>query len=95
MTLEDKALKTIQNYGVLAQLKYFQSEVFELSEAIIKFENGIGKIEDIIDETADVEFMLLQFREWYEISKEEVYDRQEFKADRQLKRIELEKKNAR
>ena len=91
MTLEDKALKVIDNYGVMNQLKYFQSEVFELAEAIIKFENGIGKIEDIIDETSDVEFMLLQFREWYEILKEEVYDRQLFKADRQLERIKNEK----
>ena len=87
MTLEDKALKVIENYGVLAQLKYFQSEVFELSEAIIKFENGIGDIKDIIDETADVEFMLLQFKEWYEILNEEVCDREVFKADRQLERI--------
>ena len=32
-------LKIISTYGVLPQLKYFQSEVFELNEAIIKYEN--------------------------------------------------------
>lgn len=36
---EKKLLKIINHYGVLPQLKYFQSEVFELNEAIIKHEN--------------------------------------------------------
>jgi NTP pyrophosphatase (non-canonical NTP hydrolase) len=88
MTLEDKALNIIKNYGVLAQLKYFHTEIFELSEAIINFENGIGDIKNIIDEVADVEFMLTQFKEFYEIYQDEVNNRKVFKADRQLKRIE-------
>lgn len=36
--MEDKLLKIISFYGVLPQLKYFQSEVFELNEAIITHE---------------------------------------------------------
>ena len=35
---KEKLLKIINTYGVLPQLKYFQSEVFELNEAIIRFE---------------------------------------------------------
>lgn len=31
-------LEIIKNYGVLPQLKYFQSEVFELNEAIMKYQ---------------------------------------------------------
>lgn len=37
--MSDKILKIINHYGVRHQLKYFQSEVFELNEAIIEFEN--------------------------------------------------------
>ena len=37
--MEEKLLKIINHYGVIHQLKYFQSEVFELNEAIIKHEN--------------------------------------------------------
>lgn len=37
--MTDKLLKIINHYGVMPQLKYFQSEVFELNEAIIKYEN--------------------------------------------------------
>jgi len=34
--MQDDLLKIINHYGVMPQLKYFQSEVFELNEAIIK-----------------------------------------------------------
>jgi uncharacterized protein YabN with tetrapyrrole methylase and pyrophosphatase domain len=36
--MNEKELKVITHYGVMPQLKYFQSEVFELNEAIIKYE---------------------------------------------------------
>ena len=36
--MNEKLLKIINHYGVMPQLKYFQSEVFELNEAIIKYE---------------------------------------------------------
>lgn len=36
--MEDKLLQIINHYGVMHQLKYFQSEVFELNEAIITYE---------------------------------------------------------
>ena len=37
--MKEKLLKIINHYGVIHQLKYFQSEVFELNEAVIKHEN--------------------------------------------------------
>lgn len=38
--MKDKLLKIINTYGVLTQLKYFQSEVFEFNEAIFDYENS-------------------------------------------------------
>ena len=34
--MKEDLLKIVEHYGVLKQLKYFQSEVFELNEAIIE-----------------------------------------------------------
>lgn len=37
--MNEKLRKIINHYGMDKQLKYFQSEVFELNEAIIKRRN--------------------------------------------------------
>lgn len=44
--MNEKLRKIISHYGINKQLKYFQSEVFELNEAIIKRRNT-GVIESI------------------------------------------------
>lgn len=44
--MNEKLRKIINHYGVDKQLKYFQSEVFELNEAIIK-ENNMGVMEKV------------------------------------------------
>ena len=101
--MKENLLKIINHYGVLPQLKYFQSEVFELNEAIINYEtiNNYDKqdsnfktygnrilIEHITEEIADVLVMLAQFVEYYGISNEELEKFVNYKIDRQLKRIE-------
>ena len=99
---KEKLLKIINTYGVLPQLKYFQSEVFELNEAIIKerytnyFGDGGGYIEDIdhiAEEIADVMVMLEQFKLYYGISSEDITKIFWEKVDRQIKRIEESKNN--
>lgn len=101
MTLEEKEKAIINNYGVIPQLKYFQSEVFELNEAIIRYEQflidsekGISDIlrDNIMEEIADVQLMLNQFKRHYDISDEIIKVIMNKKADRQLKRIEEEGK---
>ena len=98
--MKEKALKIINNYGVMPQLKHFQSEVFELNEAIINAENnrliGIGNnpsetaIKHIAEEIADVMVMLYEFKEYYKISNEEIIDIMQYKINRQLQRMEEE-----
>lgn len=92
--MSEKLLKIINHYGVRPQLKYFQSEVFELNEAILDFINGnncVYGIEHIAEEIADVEVMLLQFKEYYHIDGNEILEIMNKKIDRQLKRMENEK----
>lgn len=87
MKLEEKAKAIIDNYGVVHQLKHFQSEVWELNEAIMVFELGDGDIKHVIEELADVQLMLNEFKEYYEISDMEIDFNMNFKANRQLERI--------
>ena len=82
---EDKLLKIINTYEVIPQLKHFQSEVFELNEAIIKkeIEYCFGETtiqmdeynkNHIAEEIADCYVMLEQFRRYYKISSEEMVE---------------------
>ena len=98
--MEEKLLNIINHYGVLPQLKYFQSEVFELNEAIIKYEYELDGDnyssftdelkEHIAEEIADIEVMLLQFKEYYHIDGNEILRIMNEKIDRQLGRLENE-----
>lgn len=97
--MKDDLLKIISFYGVMPQLKYFQSEVFELNEAIIKYENIPNGIyehikneykEHIAEEIADITVMLKQFQYYYGITDEEIINNMQFKIKRQLERIENE-----
>ena len=106
MAMKDNLLKIIAHYGLLKQLKYFQSEIFELNEAIIRFEqfkydvataNEYGydeymekvneNISHIAEEIADCYVMLEQFRQYYEITNQELKEIIKFKIKRQLERI--------
>lgn len=42
--MKEDLLKIIEHYGVMPQLKYFQSEVFELNEAGRETKSSIGTI---------------------------------------------------
>ena len=94
--MKDDLLKIISFYGVMPQLKYFQSEIFEMNEAIIKYENIPNGIyehikneykEHIAEEIADITVMLKQFQYYYGIEDKEIEEVMKYKIDRQLERI--------
>lgn len=99
--MKEDLLKIIEHYGIIPQLKYFQSEVFELNEAIFILEHYLEfandqdyqttlkqQINHIAEEIADVLVMLEQFRLYYSISTHELKDIMDYKIERQLERIE-------
>lgn len=91
--MEDKLKQIIKHYGVLPQLKYFQSEVYELTEAILWegfTTNNYIDTKHIAEEIADVMVMLKQFQLYYCIKDEEIEDIMKFKIDRQIDRINNE-----
>lgn len=101
--MNDKLKQIINHYGALSQLKYFQSEVFELNEAIITHElkklveyeipltELIGTKEHITEEIADVMVMVEQFVNYYDIDLYKVGEIMIKKIDRQIERIKNEK----
>lgn len=86
--LDDICLNIINNYGVDNQLRKLQEEVFELNQAIILARCGKDTREHVIEELADVLFVLNQFRCYYYISNNDIRKVQQFKGNRQLKRME-------
>ena len=99
--MKNRLLKIVNHYGIRKQLKYFQSEIFELDEAIIDYENYEELVDiekntkkdlksHIVEEIADVTVMLKQFQYYYDISDEEIENIMDFKIERQLERIEEE-----
>ena len=92
-------LTIIDNYGLLNQLKHFQSEVYELTEAIFDYEytnrmncHDLEKHlkEHITEELADNLNFLRQFQLYYGISDEDIENVRQFKNKRQLGRMENE-----
>lgn len=94
--MKNDLLKIINEYGLMKQLKYFQTEVFELNQAIIEYHYDENKYYEIVEthlknhiaeEIADVLVMLGQFKEYLGITDEQVKEVMEFKIQRQLERI--------
>lgn len=94
--MKDKLLKIINNYGVLNQVRKFNEECYELTEAIFDYEytessDKNGKLkEHIAEEIADCLNMLSQFADYYGIEEEKIYMIAEEKVDRQLERMKEE-----
>lgn len=93
--MKDKLLKIVQHYGIINQLKYLHTEYFELDQAIINYEQVDHLLnnhtEDIAEELADVLVMLNQIKEYYKITDEELDKVMNYKIDRQLERIKMER----
>lgn len=96
--MKEELLQIINHYGIKHQLKYIHSEYFELDEAItqreyqakdhkpyelVEFEKA-----HIIEEIADIEVMLDQFKAYYDIGQEEISKVKDYKIKRQIERIE-------
>lgn len=107
--MKEDLLKIIEHYKIIPQLKYFQTEVFELNEAIIEasiklrlLEGNPPKmvepvveelIQHITEEIADVLVMLGQFINYYGIKNKDIKKFIDYKIKRQLRRIEDERKS--
>ena len=93
--MKENLLKIINHYGIVHQQRKLNEEVFELNEAIIKYEtlkdyyfkNTNWLKEQIEEEFADVLVMLSQIKHYYNLDGENIKMIMKQKVDRQLKRI--------
>lgn len=101
--MKEKLLKIIEHYGVNNQQRKLMEEIFELQEAIFEYENSGWDFSDescedierdyryhMAEEIADVQVMLNQFKEHYEITDEQIEGIMNYKINRQLERIKKE-----
>lgn len=83
--------KIARRYGKVHQaLKLFE-ECGELEEALRGYINGTDTKEHAIEEMADVEVMIDQFKYYFLNCEKQVDDVKRAKVDRQLLRMEAEK----
>lgn len=95
--MKEKEKQIIEHYGVIPQLKYMQTEMFEFIEAVIEREihwNFDTEIQDIKpldkhieEEYADLTMMLEQIKVYYNLNEESIQKIKEQKIERQLERI--------
>ena len=74
------------HYGRKITLEKCKEELQELIQAINK-----NNFENVHEEVADVYNILSHLKAYYNISDEEIKERQKYKAKRQLKRIKEER----
>lgn len=88
--------KEVYDYhGYEEQCKHITSEMHELTSAIQEYELKWGEdgayintmLDNICEEIADVEFMLNQIKEYYELQQQIINDWGRFKRKREHKRI--------
>ena len=103
--MKEKLLKIIKHYGLNHQQRKLEEEVYELQEAITRYEmaretNSTGGVyslvafeEHIVEEIADVCVLLMQITNYFKIDVPSIDKIMEMKIDRQIERIENEKHN--
>ena len=85
-TLENGLQLIRLKYGRKVTLEKCKEELHELIEALEKRD-----MENIHEEVADVYNILSHIKAYYNISDEEIKERQHYKVKRQLKRIKQER----
>ena len=95
--MKKKLLQIIRYYGIKSQIKKFNEESFELTEAMIEeiyssFADYSDNKQHIKEEIADNLVLLSQFILYYNINLDEIEEIFKQKVERQLKRIEKDKK---
>lgn len=88
--IEEDLLRIVKHYGIRNQLKKLSEEVYELQEAILMDDDSEEAFEHICEERADVEVLLRQIEQYFEIKHSDYSLIMVKKIQRQLWRIEDE-----
>lgn len=91
--MKENLSKIINHYGVSNQLKHFNEEVFELTQAIVDYEwffyeRGIDDKNHITEEIGDCLNFIEQFIGYYKIDENKILMSRLIKIDRTLYEME-------
>lgn len=105
--MDKDLLKIIECYGIKSQLKKLSEEIYEFQEAVLSYnllktinEDFKDKVLEknteyiykcVLEEYADLCVLLSQFKLYFDLNEDEVWQVMKNKVDRQLERIENEK----
>ena len=84
----DIYIKVFNYFGYDNQRRKLTEEIQELNDEILLYEKGIGNIEDVITETADVLNIIKGFMIEYDITGDELREKMKLKMKRTDKRID-------
>lgn len=88
--MKEDLLQIINHYGLTNQLKKLSEEIFELQEAILLDLYDKESYDHILEEYADVQVILSQIEEYFELDQNKLVEMQSFKISRTLERIKNE-----
>ena len=95
--MKTKLLEIINHYGIDNQQRKLEEEIFELQQAITRYDTDEWDIsemrEHIEEEVADVCVLLMQFCNYYKLNVGNIGQIINKKIDRQLERIKNETNN--
>lgn len=95
--MKTKLLEIINHYGIDNQQRKLEEEIFELQQAITRYDTDEWDIsemrEHIEEEVADVCVLLMQFCNYYKLNVGNIGQIINKKIDRQLERIKNETDN--
>lgn len=89
--MKQDLLNIIKHYGLRNQLKKLSEEVYEFQEAILMDDGSEESLNHIIEEYSDIQVILEQFLNFYELDITKIIETKVKKTARTLRRIEDEK----
>lgn len=85
-SIKAKAKRVARHYGINQAIVAIE-ELSELQKELCKMERGLGTLDHLTEEIADVYVMLEQLKIIYEVDPEEIERQMNEKLDRQIFRI--------
>lgn len=88
--MKEDWLKIVEHFGLDEQIKHWFTEIYELVQAIERYDGSLESKQKITSELADNYNFLGQFQQHFEITDIEIKMEQKYKNERTLKKMEEE-----
>lgn len=87
--MEEDIDKIFNHFGISNQKRKLVEEIYEFLEAVTLYETGSGNIADVIEEFSDVELVMRQFKQYYNITDTEQLHETAYKVARTIDKYKI------